>query len=118
MHSYSIWPPERTVLMLTSPNAIVLVHIPCVGVTNDLQQQRVWHISMLAEQSASNSLTLENLLSSANWSACKQSGHAELRCTMVAAIALHAASLVSVCIAYLQLPLTIMSLDKCIWMQE
>jgi len=35
---------------------------------------------------------------------------------MVATIALHAASLVSFCIAYLQLPLTIMSLDK--WVQE
>ena len=35
---------------------------------------------------------------------------------MAAAIALHAASLVSFRIAYLQLPLTIMSPDK--WVQE
>ncbi len=116
MHSCGIWPAESTVLVLTSPNANLLVHIPCVGVSNHLQQQRVWHISMFAEQSGSNALTLLKLLSPANWSACKQSGHAELRCTMVATIALHAASLVSFCIAYLQLPLTIMSLDK--WVQE
>ncbi len=72
---------------------------------------------MFAEQSGSNTLTLVNLLSSANWSACKQSGYAELRCVRVATIALHPASLVSFCIAYLQLPLTITSLDKCIWVQ-
>jgi hypothetical protein len=51
-----------------------------------------------------------------SWSVCKQSDHAELRCTMAAAIALHAASLVSFRVAYLQLPFTIMSPDK--WVQE
>lgn len=69
---------------------------------------------MLMDQLGSNVLTLVKLVPSASWSACKQSGHAELLCTMVAIIALHAASLVAVCIAYLQLPLIIVSHDKCI----
>jgi len=73
---------------------------------------------MLAERSASNPLTLVKLLSSASRSACKHSGHAELCCTMVAAITLCAASLVAVCIAFLQLPLISMSVDKCICVQE
>ena len=37
---------------------------------------------------------------------------------MAAAIALHAASLIAVCSACLQLALTIMSLDEHIWVQE
>ncbi len=37
---------------------------------------------------------------------------------MVAAITLCAASLVAVCIAFLQLPLISMSVDKCICVQE